>query len=183
MSPFVAPAPRKSAPADTDQLDGVVFRHSGPTDSPGLDWLAIHGFPHTPRAEEPICPECGQGGRIWVADFAGEIVGVMIVTAAKEVTHVRDFRVAPGWESRGLIRRLLHHALQDAQSRECLKLVLHTFVSVRRAQSLLSSLGFVYAGSRMLKGHRCAEFYIDLYSLHGSEQGTSAVQPLAADPR
>jgi GNAT superfamily N-acetyltransferase len=53
---------------------------------------------------------------VWVLDGTGAIVGIIVLEARGDHLWLDNVAIAPGWQGRGLGRRLLRHAEDEARS-------------------------------------------------------------------
>lgn len=86
--------------------------------------------------------------RCWVAEVDEQVVAAVVIWLIVDEAHVATFATHPDFRRKGIGRRLLVHALQEAW-REGAR---HSFLEVRAsnvaAQNLYRSLGFVEDGRR-----------------------------------
>jgi GNAT superfamily N-acetyltransferase len=54
---------------------------------------------------------------VWVLDAGGEIAGVLELIPKPDQLWIENVAVAPGWQGRGLGRRLMRHADDEARRR------------------------------------------------------------------
>jgi GNAT superfamily N-acetyltransferase len=89
---------------------------------------------------------------------------IAIAEDDRKAAHIRRLRVAPPWQQTAVAYRLVKTAVDHATEAGSLKIVLHTPLDAQRAKDVLGHLGFIYAGAKILHGHRLLEFYLDLYT-------------------
>lgn len=120
----------------------------------GVLYAAEHGFDATFEAyvAEPLAEfvRCGgEGGRLWIAETVGRIVGcVAIVHATAHEAQLRWFLVTPDARGTGLGTRLLSVAVSFARESGYGSLHLWTVVRLTAAASLYRRAGFELAESR-----------------------------------
>lgn len=85
----------------------------------------------------------GTLGRIWVAEFAGRIVGAIAIVGIDEGTaQLRWFLIEPEFRGSGLGRRLMHTAMDYCRQNGFHNVFLWTFVGLDAARHLYESFGF-----------------------------------------
>ncbi|UCC72413.1 MAG: ribosomal protein S18-alanine N-acetyltransferase [Gemmatimonadota bacterium] len=85
---------------------------------------------------------------LWVAAIDGSVVGYAVVWYVLREAELGNLAVAPGWRRRGLGRRLLDWAVEQARERGTERIYLEVRVSNRSAQELYARRGFVPVGLR-----------------------------------
>lgn len=89
-------------------------------------------------------PYVPPGGGLWVAWDGNEAVGcVALQPIADDVGEVKRMYVRPEHRGKGIARALAYHVIDEARSRRYARLRLGTLASMRPAQNLYLSLGFV----------------------------------------
>jgi putative acetyltransferase len=85
------------------------------------------------------------GGRLWVMELDGEIIGSNWVSTDGRRLYLHHFGIRPAWQGKGFAHRLLKPALELASSRKMqIKLEVHT--SNAAAINLYRKHGFAYLG-------------------------------------
>ena len=122
-----APAPGATAPEPR-------LRRARPGDAPAVgavvDAAYRHYIPLIGRTPLPMLADHGAAIRdddVWVLeDHGGQIVGVIELRARPDHLWVENVAILPGWQGRGLGRRLLQHAEAEADRRDLTELRLLT---------------------------------------------------------
>lgn len=95
-----------------------------------VDAAYRHYIPLIGRTPLPMLADHGAAIRdddVWVLeDRGGEIVGVIELQARADHLWVENVAILPGWQGRGLGRRLLQHAEEEADRRDVTELRLLT---------------------------------------------------------
>ena len=113
------------------------------------DHFEAHSEAHDPSQISAIVdklpsPYVAHGGGLWVAWEGDEAVGcVALQSIADDVGEVKRMYVRPEHRGKGIARALAHHVIEEARSRGYSRLRLGTLASMRPAQNLYMSLGFV----------------------------------------
>lgn len=109
--------------------------------------------------------------RFWVAEVAGEVVGMIGVGSDDEHTaEIRRLRVAPKFQATPIAAKLLSYAINHCKHHQFLKVRLDTRFEREDAVELFDKLGFQHTRTRNLKDKEMLEFYLDLYR---SEEGNA----------
>ena len=77
-----------------------------------------------------------------------QLVGYAIIMLAVDEAHLLNIAVNAGWQGRGIGRRILQFAIDDARNKECMMLYLEVRPSNTVAQSLYADMGFIRHGIR-----------------------------------
>jgi len=85
---------------------------------------------------------------LWVAEVGHCVVGYAVVWYLFQQAELGNLAVAPGCRRRGLGKRLLDWALEEARERGTERIFLEVRVSNRAAQRLYERYGFVQVGLR-----------------------------------
>lgn len=145
--------------------DELVFRLYGPQDWPGVRQLfdATGPLPSATDDETHDFP-FGEGTDIgWVAEMAGQIVGVIVLRERRgEVAHISHLREHPQWKNRDVALRLASIALRHAMEQQCLKIVFYSVAHIGVAADF-ERAGLLPAGGHGRAGHKHLDFYLDLY--------------------
>jgi len=95
--------------------------------------------------------------RLFVAEFKGEILGVMALLIMDNLGHrgapsalVEDVVVRQDWRRRGLGRQMLRFAVDRARAKGCYKLALSSHQDREEAHHFYASLGFQKHGYSFL---------------------------------
>ena len=132
------PILRRAVPADADACAGVIYRaFCGVADR--------YGFPHDFSSEDAVRHFSGMltghpGVYGTVAEDAGRVVGCCFLDERDAVKSVRPIVVEPGYQSRGIGRRLMQPVIDRGADAPSVRLVQDAFNVV--SFSLYTSLGF-----------------------------------------
>lgn len=141
------------------QDPGVAIRAFKAADLPGIHYINECG----PVMAAQIVRR-GQSSQTWIADFLGEVIGVItVVTDSPNTSRVKQLAVHPEWQHRGITRQLLARAAEHLRERGVLKLSIDAEVPTAGAQAALGAMGFIFGGERIRNGRRRLQFYLDLY--------------------
>ncbi len=132
MARPVADMIREMAPPDAAAIEAVLAASSGAS-----QWSAAE-----------ILLLAKSGTRIWVAEEAGEIVGVSAARTVADEVEVLTLGVAPSWRRRGVGRSLLAAALAEAGQAGARQVFLEVRESNQGARAFYATLGFVESGRR-----------------------------------
>ena len=100
----------------------------------------------------------------WVADLAGEVVGMIGVGSDEEHTaEVRRLRVSPGHSVGAVADRLLKTALEYCKESGYLKIRLDTRYEQTAVVDHFERIGLQHTRTRTAPGKEVLEFYLDLY--------------------
>ena len=87
----------------------------------------------------------GKGGRIYIADIAGEPVAcVALAPLGKGVYELAKMAVLPNLRGQGIGRKLLEHAIQQAKHIGAKSLFLGSSTKLKNAVHLYESVGFTH---------------------------------------
>lgn len=151
--------PKETAPESFLQDPGMIVRLFREEDLPGIQYINECG----PMMAAQIVRR-GAVTRTWVADFLGEIVGVItVVHDAPQTSLVKQLAVHPGWQHRGITRQMLARAAEYLREQGILKLSIDAEVPTAGAQAALGAMGFTFGGERKRGGRRRLQFYVDIY--------------------
>ena len=93
----------------------------------------------------------GPGSQLLVARLEKRpttIAGYIGYRAVLEEMHIMIIAVAPGWRRRGIARRMLSQAMEQARQADCERAILEVRASNVGAQQLYYRLGFAPVGVR-----------------------------------
>ncbi|MBY0229268.1 MAG: GNAT family N-acetyltransferase [Gemmataceae bacterium] len=121
-------------------VDAVASLH-------GTTYAREHGFDHSfeQYVREPLArfAENPVGGRVWLAEEGGRLVGCIAIVPGEEGwAQLRWFLVSPETRGQGLGRRLMGEALAFARERGYPGVYLWTVSALERAASLYRAAGF-----------------------------------------
>ena len=98
---------------------------------------------------EGILRDCLRVGySCWVCELGNDLVGHAVMSIAVGEAHLLNICVGPGWQGRGLGRRLLRRMLRIARERDADTMFLEVRVSNDAAQGLYEAEGFAEVGRR-----------------------------------
>jgi ribosomal-protein-alanine N-acetyltransferase len=98
---------------------------------------------------EGIMRDCLRVGySCWVCELGNDLVGHAVMSIAVGEAHLLNICVGPGWQGRGLGRRLLRRMLRIARERDADTMFLEVRVSNDAAQGLYEAEGFAEVGRR-----------------------------------
>ncbi|CRI67442.1 Ribosomal-protein-alanine acetyltransferase [Thiocapsa sp. KS1] len=98
---------------------------------------------------EGIFRDCLRVGySCWVGEIEGENVAHAVMAVAVGECHILNLCIHPGWQGRGLGRRLLRHLMTFARTRRADSAFLEVRASNNRARALYASEGFCEIGQR-----------------------------------
>ncbi|MCM5682875.1 GNAT family N-acetyltransferase [Schlegelella sp. S2-27] len=87
--------------------------------------------------------------RVWLAELDGEPVGTLALAVMDNLAHrcapsalVEDVAVHPRCQGRGVGRRLIGHAIEQARAKGCYKLALSSNARRQSAHAFYERLGF-----------------------------------------
>jgi DNA-binding MarR family transcriptional regulator/GNAT superfamily N-acetyltransferase len=87
--------------------------------------------------------DSGARGQIWVAEFAGRIVGSIAIVGVDAATaQLRWFLIEPEFRGSGLGRRLMNTVMDYCRQNKYRRVILWTFVGLDAARHLYESFGF-----------------------------------------
>lgn len=135
-----APVIRRTTAADCSALPAVELSAAESfRAAPGLEWLADDGEfkpvdVHRRRVDE---------GTSWVAELSGEPVGFLCAEMFGRELHVWELAVRQDLQGRGLGKRLIAMAVDDARRRGLDAVTLSTFRDVPWNERFYARLGFV----------------------------------------
>lgn len=125
-----------------------VLRPMRNEDLPQVAAIAARSFTE-PWPEESFRAELGSAlSHAIVLECAGEIAGFMVFWLVADECEIANVTVKEGHRRRGLGRRLLNYALQQARQNRCTAAYLEVRRSNLAAQRLYTSLGFAVRGVR-----------------------------------
>jgi ribosomal protein S18 acetylase RimI-like enzyme len=136
----------------------LVIRRASPEDAAGiLECLAAAfepfrrsytpaGFADTVLAPEMLARRLSEMS-VFVAAAAGRVVGTVgCAPVASGEGHIRGMAVRPGWQGRGVARRLLFAAEKELRQKGCLRVTLDTTAPLARAIRFYESNGYCATG-------------------------------------
>lgn len=86
---------------------------------------------------------------VTVAEAAGQVVGVLVLSRTEEGLLIENVAVHPGWQGRGVGRTLLHHAEREARRLAYTNLYLYTNELMVENIALYAKYGYIeYARRR-----------------------------------
>ena len=98
---------------------------------------------------EGILRDCLRVGySCWVCELGNDLVGHAVMSIAVGEAHLLNICVEPGWQGRGMGRRLLRRMLRIARERDADTMFLEVRVSNDAAQGLYEAEGFAEVGRR-----------------------------------
>ena len=110
------------------------------------EWITRHFTLEAKDRETLGDPErtiLAKGGRVYVADLAGETVGcVALIPMGSRVYELSKMAVAPEIRGQGIGRRLLLHAVAEARRLGAASLFLGSSTKLANAVHLYESVGF-----------------------------------------
>ncbi len=106
---------------------------------------AVYDFPWTLG----IFQDCLRVGYCcWLLELDRQVIGYGVMSVVIEESHVLNLCVHPGWQGKGLGRKLLRRLLKIARQHGAETAFLEVRESNRAALALYGSLGFVEVGRR-----------------------------------
>jgi ribosomal protein S18 acetylase RimI-like enzyme len=91
-------------------------------------------------------------GQVWVLEDAGGLAGALVLEAGPDGFLLDNIAVAPGQQGRGLGRRLIAFAEDQARAAGYAAVRLYTHVKMTENIALYARLGFVETGRVSEKG-------------------------------
>jgi GNAT superfamily N-acetyltransferase len=109
-------------------------------------WLVAHGLwedDHTEELSGPIEAIAGTGGRVYIAERRGHVVGSCAVVPRRDgVMEIKWLAVDPEWQRLGIGRRLLTRGAGYARRHGAERLVTHSSERLSSALRLYRRFGF-----------------------------------------
>ncbi len=106
---------------------------------------AVYDFPWTLG----IFQDCLRVGYCcWLLEMERQVIGYGVMSVVIDESHILNLCIHPGWQGRGLGRKLLQRLLKVARQHGAETAFLEVRESNRAALSLYGSLGFVEVGRR-----------------------------------
>jgi ribosomal protein S18 acetylase RimI-like enzyme len=142
-------------------LSGALLRPATAADVPRLTELVAAAYGHyverlggPPRPMTDDYADVVRGGRVTVAERAGEIVGLIVLGVSDEGFHVDNVAVDPAHQGSGVGRALLGHAEVEARRAGFDSIYLYTHEKMTENLALYSRIGYVEY-DRRLHGDAC----------------------------
>jgi ribosomal protein S18 acetylase RimI-like enzyme len=130
----------------------VPLRRAGPADAAGLAEVAVAAYSgYLERLPEGVRPgpmdtdyaEAVARAEAWVAEFEGQIAGFLVLEAADDHLLLENVAVRPGFQGRGVGRRLLELAEERAETLGLPVIRLYTHAVMVENQRLYERYGYV----------------------------------------
>ncbi len=142
------PAIASRAASPRGRESELVLRPMRSEDVPQVAAIAARSFTE-PWPEESFRAELGSAiSHAIVLEDGGEIAGFMVFWLVADECEIANVTVKESHRRRGLGRRLLNYALQQARQNRCTAAYLEVRRSSLAAQRLYASLGFAVRGVR-----------------------------------
>ena len=142
-------------------MSGALLRPATAADVPRLTELVSAAYgPYVERLGGPPRPmtddyaDVVRGGRVMVAERAGEIVGLIVLGVSDEGFYVDNVAVDPSHQGSGVGRALLEHAEVAARRAGFDSIYLDTHEKLTENLALYSRIGYVEY-DRRLHGEAC----------------------------
>ncbi len=111
--------------------------------------VAVETSAYSHPWSEGILRDCLRAGySCWVCELGGDIVGHAVMSVAVGEAHLLNICIGPGWQGRGIGRRLLKRILRIARERRVDTMFLEVRASNEGARGLYESEGFGEIGRR-----------------------------------
>jgi ribosomal protein S18 acetylase RimI-like enzyme len=137
-------------------LSGALLRPATAADVPRLTELVSAAYgPYVERLGGPPRPmtddyaDVVRGGRVMVAERAGEIVGLIVLGVSDEGFYVDNIAVDPSHQGSGVGRALLDHAEVAARRAGFDSIYLYTHEKLTENLALYSRIGYVEYDRRL----------------------------------
>jgi ribosomal protein S18 acetylase RimI-like enzyme len=142
-------------------LSGALLRPATAADVPRLTELVAAAYGHyvarlggPPRPMTDDYADVVRGGRVTVAERAGEIVGLIVLGVSDEGFYVDNVAVDSAHQGSGVGRALLEHAEVEARRAGFDSIYLYTHEKMTENLALYSRIGYVEY-DRRLHGDAC----------------------------
>lgn len=139
----------------------VLVRPATAADVGALQELALAAYGHyvariggRPGPMDSDYAALVQAGLVWVADSAGEVVGLVVLREEDDHVLVENVAVAPGRQGRGVGSRLLAHAEDRARAAGRGEVRLYTHEAMHENLAYYARRGFVETHRRHEDGHQ-----------------------------
>ena len=110
--------------------------------------MALERSAHSHPWRQSSFEDCLKGRqKCWLAEVAGTLVGLVVVTHGGGDAELLNISVAPGYQRKGIGRCLLNHAIECVKDKADM-LFLEVRVSNRKAIELYAKEGFFEVGQR-----------------------------------
>jgi ribosomal protein S18 acetylase RimI-like enzyme len=136
-----------------------VIRPAAAADVPAIAALVRAAYamyvPRIGRQPAPVTADHAAlvaAGRVWVAEVAGEIAGVIVLIPRADHLLVENVAVAPAMQGRGIGRALMTQAEERAAAAGLAELRLYTNQLMTENLALYPALGYVETGRRVEDG-------------------------------
>jgi len=149
---------RKACPDDAEAIHHVLAAAFCRLRGRGYSDQALEAAIISP---EEISRRIVQGGHVLVAQVQGQIVGTATGLEEHRALHVCSAAVYPGWQGRGIARRLMEALADIARQRRCRKLWLQTAWAMTEAIALYRRLGY------QQEGYQPSQFYGEDFLVFG----------------
>jgi len=117
-----------------------------------LEWLDKYCLKEAPDMEildDPRASVLNQGGYIWVATAAGEIIGTSaLIKGHHDVYELAKMCVAPSWRGKGVSKLLIEVCINKAREIGIARLELFSNHQLQPALKLYEQYGFHYVEVR-----------------------------------
>ena len=139
-------------PTATARKPGILMEPMVRDDLDAVIAIELKSF-STPWTDTMFLSEMrqGPGSQLLVARLEKRpttIAGYIGYRAVLEEMHIMIIAVAPGWRRRGIARRMLSQAMEQARQADCERAILEVRASNVGAQQLYYRLGFAPVGVR-----------------------------------
>ena len=131
-----------------ERLVADMIREMAPSDAPATEAVLAASSGASQWSAREILQLAQGGTRIWVAEEAGEIVGVSAARTVADEVEVLTLGVAPSWRRKGLARSLMTAALAEAGQAGARQVFLEVRESNQGARAFYATLGFSETGRR-----------------------------------
>jgi ribosomal protein S18 acetylase RimI-like enzyme len=142
-------------------LSGALLRPATAADVPRLTELVAAAYGHyverlggPPRPMTDDYADVVHGGRVTVAERAGEVVGLIVLGVSDEGFHVDNVAVDPAHQGSGVGGALLEHAEVAARREGFDSIYLYTHEKMTENLALYSRIGYVEY-DRRVHGDAC----------------------------
>lgn len=123
---------RRARPDDAEAAKDLITRAYEP-------WKAV--LPDLPDVSAGLAEEI-KGKRLWVAEFSGQIVGVLNASKSGDAFHIMNVAVDPSASGQGHARSLLAHAVSVALNLDCHRMLLSTHADMTGNVDMYEHMGW-----------------------------------------